>query len=638
MSSFKELFISMNDNIIKSVNYTYFVLAAVIIFILLMYLYGRQRHKVKQLKKLLSLNDELSECLVPSKGLDNNLNEILRLISPIVAVSVYSFYLFDAKNKQYVLKAVRHSSINDGAVKPYYSGLLSFKKETYLPPLSLADENISDKTTLIKSGNVPLLDIPIKGTGLIRIGTIQSVSSEQKAILNNFSAKLKPVIDILVETDRLKNQVEELVSSSNAIRGISSIMSDNDEMLSIILGISIKTVGASGGLFLKKEHQEYKLSVIAGMDKRIEDFFRTDSETHNLFNLLTSKSNCISLKKGDKNFSQIPPYFVSAGIEMFFLLNVHSQDSSGIIVLWYNEKQTENTIDIDNHRITALQMMAKRMGDILSSQVKYNEMSDSYVEMLKTLAQMVDSMSRYSMGYSEMMYRYAKNIALKMNLEKQEIEGIALAAYLSNIGIIGLSANLYFKEGRFSELEYEMMKLHSDVGASIIDAVLSNRKLSSYIRHHHERIDGLGYPANLKGDQIPVGARIIAVVQAFLAKINARKDREPLEFNQALNMLSSASGTQLDKVVVDSLISWFKDKRCDPSFKGYSLGPCWEMRCVPKTICSSCSAYMQNDKNCWEFESNNCSNHGNICKSCYVYTEFESRQNSSEVRLRGQIR
>jgi HD-GYP domain-containing protein (c-di-GMP phosphodiesterase class II) len=220
------------------------------------------------------------------------------------------------------------------------------------------------------------------------------------------------------------------------------------------------------------------------------------------------------------------------------------------------------------------------------------------------------------------MYRYSIIICKELKLSKQDTKDISLAAYLSNIGVIGISDQVLTNKGKYSEVEYSMMKLHAESGASIIEATIGNSKIASYIRHHHERIDGFGYPYELKGDEIPLGGRIIAVVQTFLAKILGREYRKPIPFDQALNQLKIASGTQLDAEVVDAFINWFKEKELMNKKNNCALGSCYDMRCSPENICMKCPAYKDDSKNCWEHKEVHCEEHGNVCECCFVYTEY----------------
>jgi HD-GYP domain-containing protein (c-di-GMP phosphodiesterase class II) len=216
-------------------------------------------------------------------------------------------------------------------------------------------------------------------------------------------------------------------------------------------------------------------------------------------------------------------------------------------------------------------------------------------------------------------------IAKEMGLSEYQIQSIGLAAYLSNIGVIGLSDGLVNKEGVYSDKEYEQMKLHSEVGASIIENMIAEEDVAMYLKHHHERMDGNGYPSRLMGDNIPIGSRIIAVVQTFLAKINGRNYRDPLPFEDALKLIHHSAGSQLDGKVVNVFLQWYEKRRKFLKGQNRGLGNCWDLCCVPLAICSTCPAYGKNQKNCWEIEKNNCLAHGKTCETCFVYTEAMSR-------------
>jgi hypothetical protein len=174
------------------------------------------------------------------------------------------------------------------------------------------------------------------------------------------------------------------------------------------------------------------------------------------------------------------------------------------------------------------------------------------------------------------------------------------------------------------------MKLHSEVGEAIIENTIAQEEIALNIRYHHERVDGNGYPSRLVGEEIPIGARIIAVVQTFLAKINGRSYRDPLPFDDALKLLKQASGSQLDSRIVVTFLNWYEQKRKQTINSNKALGSCWELLCTPSSICLQCPAYGQTSKNCWEYQGNNCLAHGKTCETCFVYTEAMTRLDRSK--------
>lgn len=595
-----------------------------VLFLLLIVLSVWANKRAKAMKHRAGIIEGILSRLQPAKRMEDNLGDILELVGSLVPANTYSFYMYDRKGDEYVLKAVRYEGTSEENIAPSYSGLLPFKKETYLPPLSIPSGTFPQKVSIVKDGAVPLLTIPVAGReGMVRLGPLSKVSSSMKKVLTELGQKLEPALDIIIEMDNLKKQVEVVVASGKAMHSISSIITDFSGMLDTVINITVKSVGASGGFFIRKTHSGYVMEALTGLDEQIGISFKTDTEAHFLLDELLNSSDFIVIRKDQKEYFQLPPSFAAAGIDLLMLIKVSSQENDGIAGFWYHG--ISSIEELGEHRVAALTLLAKRLGDILTSQVRLKGLSDSYTDMLKMLAQMIDNLSPYTVGYSELMSRYSAVIARELKLSKKDIDEIALAAYLSNIGILGLSNNLFLKEGKYSELEYEMMKLHSDVGAGIIEATLTNSNIASYVRYHHERIDGYGYPSGLKGDEIPLGARIISVAQTFLAKINGRKDREPLSFEKSLELIHSAAGTQLDKKAVDALINWYRKKQGNLSRQGRSLGLCWEMRCSPSNICAQCPAYKRPDINCWETGGSSCDAHGNKCDTCFIYTEYLSR-------------
>lgn len=629
---------SILNSISSSTGILAIAMAAVLLALLFLFLLIVQKKNAKNLKENKTLLDELIGQLDLSMGLEKSLADLLSLFSRYVPGQDYAFYIFDKKNNNYVLKSV--SAIDDAGldsdIVPSYSGLLPYKKEKYVPPLSLpresffggdkalGDANAQNCPWLVEDGHVPILSIPVKGgLGIIRVSPVSEISPKTFRILCYISEKLQPILSVLIEADELKSMAKSALSAEKAVHNISSIFTNLSGMLDVIMGISMKAMGASGGLFIKEEGGDPDILAERGLTEEGQKLMRQDKLTLGTFSRLVGDNQYYIFKKGDSDYLEMPSHLVALGAEVVLLIGVPYEKGRCIAVFW-------GPLDMElyaakDYQITAALIMAKRMVDILDNYIKFKEYSKSYIKMLKFLANMVDNLSPYTVGYSELMSRYSTIIAREMNLSKNEIKDISLAAYLSNIGVLGLSDDLFHKKGKYTDFEYDMMKLHTEVGASLIEATIANRKVADYIRYHHERFDGNGYMAGLKGEEIPVGARIIAVVQDFLAKIMGREYRSPLPFKDAINLLKSASYTQLDARIVDILVGWFDRKQRENMNNRCSLGYCWEMRCCPESVSAGCPVYQNTRINCWDAPDNNCKAHGNSCSTCYIYTEYQHR-------------
>jgi HD-GYP domain-containing protein (c-di-GMP phosphodiesterase class II) len=596
--------------------------AAVFAFLLLIVLlfFYWQIQRLRLVRELGDRANLLLEHLNAAQGIEKNINYLLELVGTLIDAPVYAFYIFDKKNRQYFLKGVRHSQTDFGKVRPSYSGLVSYKKEAYMPPISLYDHTIPIKAELQNEGEVPLFIIPLGGIGAIRIGPIAKVSNKLKRVFDEFSMQIQFVLPELILAESIRNQVEVVVASGKALQNISDVAIDPKVTFEILIGASIRAVNAIGGFYAELIQDSWQLPTIVGIGSDVKKDLEEDKQILQLLFDKAKANEYIVLKQGEPDFYKLPPSIAAQGTEAIVVarLGIHR-----FLVFLFN-KITDKEMD-DNRQIS---MIAADLKQILDSQAPLQHLSKVYINILKKLARMMDNLNPYTIGYSDQMSRYAIIIAKEMKLSEAEIRDIALSAFLSNIGVLGLSSELYQKEGKYTEAEYEMMKLHSEVGSSVISVTTGNKRVASYILYHHERIDGAGYPAGLRGSEIPIGARIIAVVQTFLAKINGRKERDPLPFDKALQMLVSASGTQLDKQVVDALLQWYRNKQMDPLLIDHALGNCWDICCTPSSICEHCPVYQQSSSepiNCWEVEGNLCSAHGKKCSACFVQTEFLTR-------------
>jgi len=137
-----------------------------------------------------------------------------------------------------------------------------------------------------------------------------------------------------------------------------------------------------------------------------------------------------------------------------------------------------------------------------------------------------------------------------MELPADEIETIKYAALLHDIGKIGISENIINKPGKLTKEEYNIIKMHPQLGANIVSKINSLKKLVPLILSHHEWVNGSGYPLGLKGDEIPLGARIISVVDAFSTITSKRPYRDELSIDFALKEIKKCAGEQFDAKVV----------------------------------------------------------------------------------------
>lgn len=178
------------------------------------------------------------------------------------------------------------------------------------------------------------------------------------------------------------------------------------------------------------------------------------------------------------------------------------------------------------------------------------EINNLYTCTIQALASAIEAKDEYTIGHSERVTNYAMAIAKELLLPTEKVKEILYASILHDIGKIGINENILSKPGRLTEEEYEQIKQHPSIGANILSSIKVLEPVIPIVYHHHEFYNGKGYPTNKAKSDIPLGARIIAVADAFDAMTSDRPYRKGFSKEKALNEIINSSGTQFDPMVV----------------------------------------------------------------------------------------
>jgi len=177
------------------------------------------------------------------------------------------------------------------------------------------------------------------------------------------------------------------------------------------------------------------------------------------------------------------------------------------------------------------------------------------VETIKALSAAMDAKEHGTVEHSERIASMAVTIADAISLPATDKSTLELAAYMHDIGKIGVSEAILLKPDKLSETEWQKVKMHPDTGSHILSNLEELSDVSIIIRHHHERVDGKGYPDGLSGEQIPLLSRILAVADAFDAMTSDRPYRPRLTEHEALKQLQEGSGGQFDGRLVEVFLN-----------------------------------------------------------------------------------
>ncbi len=233
-----------------------------------------------------------------------------------------------------------------------------------------------------------------------------------------------------------------------------------------------------------------------------------------------------------------------------------------------NKKSSDR---FDHNDEVLIRGLTSQVGIALENSLLHEELQLSFDSSIRTLSAVVDAKHRFTAGHSERVTEYSLMIANEMAMAEQEIKILKFAALLHDIGKIGVPDSVLLKNGPFTPEERVEMNKHPEKTKEILDTFRFPKELEKVpeiAAHHHEKVDGTGYPDGLKGDQMPLGAKVIAVADVFDA-LTSKRDypkydsvntytKDPMPIPKAVVILENDSGTHFDPEVVTAFL------RCMP--------------------------------------------------------------------------
>ena len=200
------------------------------------------------------------------------------------------------------------------------------------------------------------------------------------------------------------------------------------------------------------------------------------------------------------------------------------------------------------------------LGRLADANRHITQVNDLYLSTIETLAMAVDAKDQITHGHIRRVQVYAVELAKRLGVtEASQLKAIEAAALLHDMGKLAIPEHILNKPGKLTPAEFETMKRHADIGADLLSSIRFPYPVVPIVRHHHEQWNGHGYPSGISGTDIPLGARILAVVDCFDALNSDRPYRPRLSVTEAFGILHDRRGTMYDPLVVDQFISAYPE-------------------------------------------------------------------------------
>jgi putative nucleotidyltransferase with HDIG domain len=200
------------------------------------------------------------------------------------------------------------------------------------------------------------------------------------------------------------------------------------------------------------------------------------------------------------------------------------------------------------------------LGRVADAERHVAQVNQLYLSTIETLAMAVDAKDQITHGHIRRVQVYAVEMAKRLGvMNDEQLRGIEAAALLHDMGKLAIPEHILNKPGKLTAAEFETMKRHADIGADLLSSIRFPYPVIPIVRHHHESWNGTGYPSGISGTDIPLGARVLAVVDCFDALNSDRPYRPRLEPQEAFEILRQRRGTMYDPLVVDTFISAYPE-------------------------------------------------------------------------------
>ncbi|MCE1247724.1 MAG: GAF domain-containing protein [Firmicutes bacterium] len=529
-------------------------------------LYEEKIRSLKNMNRLSSLY-EISASLNKERDLKSVLKLVLNKSIELLEANNGSVLLFDELKEHltiFVANGLSEEIIRSTLIKvgEGISGTVARDGKPKLLKKGVKDDksSIQKSATLLNSAiSVPLISNE-EILGVLNVSGKkhdQDFEDEDQELLEALAANVSNAIRNASLNERIQRKIDELSALFDLSATIVSSL-DRREVLKKIMENAIALLNAAAGSLMLFNEGDQLLEIEVGVG--LPEHVIRDTKVRigeGISGKVARERKPRLLKKGlqtqDSKSGRDNREFPSAlCVPMIF------QDKFiGVI----NVKEKNDGSNFDGSDLELLTMLAGQAAIAIENAELHNKLRDLFVNSIKALANAIEARDAYTRGHSERVTEYSVKLADYMGYDGEEIDKIRYAALLHDIGKINIKEEILNKPGKLTKEEYEIMCEHPGFGAKIMGHVKEFQSILPYMYHHHERYASGGYPDGVRGEEIPLPARIIALADAFDAMTTDRPYRKALDTDFSVNEIKKNSGTQFDPLVVEAFVRLVEAER-----------------------------------------------------------------------------
>jgi diguanylate cyclase (GGDEF)-like protein len=345
-------------------------------------------------------------------------------------------------------------------------------------------------------------------------------------------------------------ELREQVLRLHSQRGV---LSDSNDVRELVLEVAMRLSDAEKGLLLAQDDadRDGKLDLVAARGFEGDP---AESEVAQRFaEQVIERDRIIREDSSAKLEGDGAP--ADSEIESLIAIPVYVKEDFHGIVICANRPGGFEELDDD-----VLLALGNQAGAVLQNHRMHGELRGSYLATVRMLADAIECKDPSVRIHSDEVAAYVAAVADELTMEGQRREQLIFASLLHDVGKIGISERILLKPGRLTDEERSVVELHPRIGCRLIEQVPALRGMATAVLYHHERWDGGGYPSGLKGEDIPLEARIVCVADCFSAMTSDRPYKEGMSVEDACEELERHAGTQFDPRIVQLFVEEVREQ------------------------------------------------------------------------------
>ena len=350
-----------------------------------------------------------------------------------------------------------------------------------------------------------------------------------------------------VDHDQMESDLSRVCRVINLVNG----EDDLDTLFEVIMDNVMEASGADRGYLITGKDPEAPLIPLVSRNRE-----NVPSESQGAFSRSIVREcyqrGC-SILRADPIADDHPHSHSIMAQHIQSLICVPMQCEQGVVGVIYVDNVAGSEKFTRRH-LRVLSAIGKESGIAIRRAQLSEQVENLFGDCIRTLAHTIEVKDEYTLSHSERVTEVAVIIGKMCNLGSEQLRELRLGGLLHDVGKIGVDSSILKKPAPLSDDEYEQVKTHTVLGSNIVRSIDNAQRIKETVEYHHERWDGKGYPAGLKGEDIPLHARIMSLADAFDSMMAGRPYRPPLDLKEILDELRRGRGTQFDPELVDSFV------------------------------------------------------------------------------------